>query len=376
MRIILPWNYWVAAGLVLVFGFYPDRVLSKPPTPYSRSPIAEVESREMSASERKSLAYPNAEYSLLDPRQEIEGIRNYIASLLALYPNHKLVFLARDSELVYDIAQTFFTEHSNLFELVNLSRNHLYQFENHGFLPLASLPEIARDYLRELNMLEGKSARIVMADVGLFGSLQNAIEKFSEGSGFPKSHFICSQHPLIPSSISFFETRFPGQTRSSGSLSLLEFLPHTTQVSQVLVKEGNRVVALAEATSPEEVAKAEAVRRHFKYYMEKILKSHPTDAANILAAMEVVRKGMVRASPGKKVSKQAVAEALELLRQKNIRSFPEEVEKAYVLNFGVAPQVMEDAKLEVETPIQPNRLVSVVKNICGFLFRKMGAKKK
>lgn len=140
------------------------------------------------------------------------GMLNYVAELLALYPNDKIYFLARDGEFLYDIARLLYADDPGKlgqFQLLNVSRKNMND------------PHLS-DYLRQEGLtkeaLAGKKA--VFVDTGFSGTIPDAIKKTigPELARQTSSHMVVSVNPQIPSARVFLQTIDDMQARLDPSL--------------------------------------------------------------------------------------------------------------------------------------------------------------
>lgn len=132
-------------------------------------------------------------------RVTMRGQADALAMMLENYPNQELYFLARDGELMYDMARILAQEDPALasrIHLLNVSRTNAYK--------TADLTRyLAGNGISESTLQAGK--QIVFFDTGFAGSMPEAIKDVLPSQYHPQmqSHFLASVHPEIPSSRSF-----------------------------------------------------------------------------------------------------------------------------------------------------------------------------
>jgi hypothetical protein len=121
----------------------------------------------------------------------------YVAQLLETYPDHQLIFLARDTEYIYDLARlaTQGTPDADRIHLANVSRRNVEDYRLKSYLAQFGLTDKA--------LSEGKS--FVFIDTGFRGSIPNKIQKSFGRKNAPliQTHMILSENHIHPSSRSF-----------------------------------------------------------------------------------------------------------------------------------------------------------------------------
>jgi hypothetical protein len=165
-----------------------------------------------------------------------EGLRNYVAQLLAFYPNEHIYFLARDAEYLYDTARVFLQDDkqaSKRLHLINLSSN-----------------TVEGDFVKHYSEQNGLTsealgkARAIMVDTGFSGSIPDAI-RFSLPEAVQRKiqgHLIQSQSNDYPSSrvyLSLFNKNAKSSTKTdqfSDVVESLEGFPHYTESADEVKK--------------------------------------------------------------------------------------------------------------------------------------------
>lgn len=121
----------------------------------------------------------------------------FVAQLLELYPESRLVFLARDAEYLFDVAQlaTFGTSDFDRILLVNVSRQNM---RDTNMIPYLRQNGITEESLREGN-------QVVLIDTGYNGTIPDYIQfqMPSELGAAIKKQMVLSKDPKIPFSRSF-----------------------------------------------------------------------------------------------------------------------------------------------------------------------------
>lgn len=121
----------------------------------------------------------------------------FVAQMLELYPTQELLFLARDSEYLYDVARlvTSGTPDANRIHLVNVSRSNMQSALLGPYLEQFGLHQEA--------LKNGK--HFVFIDTGFLGTIPNYISTLV-GKKYAKqmrTHLVTSENHSIPSSRSF-----------------------------------------------------------------------------------------------------------------------------------------------------------------------------
>ncbi len=150
-----------------------------------------------------------------------------VAQLLEFYPDREIYFLARDSELLYDLAKVMTqgdASTSRRLHLLNVSRLNM----NSEYLP----NYLAQEGISKKTLENGK--KFLFVDTGFGGTIPNTIQRtflFSKPDAF-QTHLMASSNAEHPSTRAFLSglnplaaTLPPGTLR--GSVGTYEWLPHT-----------------------------------------------------------------------------------------------------------------------------------------------------
>ena len=132
-----------------------------------------------------------------------------IAEILAMYPDRQIFFLARDGELLYDLARVMThdleqKEDSNRIHLINVSRLNMND------------PHL-KDYLEQEGIHEGdlkKGKKVLLVDTGFAGSIPATISNLypEEVRGNLQTQLLCSSNSAHPSSRAFLYNLNPAVT--------------------------------------------------------------------------------------------------------------------------------------------------------------------
>jgi len=154
-----------------------------------------------------------------------------VAQMVGLYPDRELYFLARDSELLYDLARFYFKDDSGA-----LSRIHLLN---------ASRLNMRADHVREYLKQEGISEaglrgglQVVFIDTGFSGTIPRVLSEYfpAELGSKLQTHLLSSSNPRHPSSRVFLTSINPAAPAMNpgtlhGSVVSYEHLPRFTDRS-------------------------------------------------------------------------------------------------------------------------------------------------
>jgi hypothetical protein len=190
------------------------------------------------------------------------------AQILELYSDHEIYFLARDSENLYDLARWFSKNDPKTLKkihLLNISRLNVRASGVESYL--------AQEGISTQTLKAGK--KVVLVDTGFMGSISEAL-----AAKFPpavrdqiKTHLMCSNNPLHPSTRAFLTRLNPAAiqlepTLLHGLVKQLEHLPHHTDRSNRFIQVKGQWQPLSPTVGQEDgqVSKVKA-----RQYMEDLL---------------------------------------------------------------------------------------------------------
>lgn len=150
-----------------------------------------------------------------------------VAQLLELYPDREIYFLARDSELLYDLAKVMTrgnSKASKRLHLLNVSRLNMHSEHLPNYLFQEGISKTA--------LKKGK--KFLFVDTGFGGTIPNAIQRtlpWSDTSAF-QTHLMASSNAEHPSTRVFLSALNPmagslPPGHLKGSVGAYEWLPHT-----------------------------------------------------------------------------------------------------------------------------------------------------
>lgn len=120
-----------------------------------------------------------------------------VAELLEMYPEHELYFLARDAELLYDLAKLAMTQkgdNPNRLHLINVSRANADDVHIREYL--------AQHAISLESLAQGK--KVLFVDTGFAGSIPAKILQWFKGyEDQLQTHLICSSNDQHPSTRTF-----------------------------------------------------------------------------------------------------------------------------------------------------------------------------
>lgn len=235
----------IGAVLLLVAGLgSPDAQAQ--PRPYSDRPsILSVPNRPLNEMERARLPPKWAELK--------RGFVRSLASMIELYPDREIYFLARDGEYLYDLAVMAAESDPSLKErikLLNVSRGNKSSAELKAYLDQSGLSN------REFE----KGKKVLFVDTGFGGTMPQEIRshiapQFRHQTG---SHFVLSTNESIPSSRIFGTEVWPERNLNSWRTSLREALeniveeiPHYTSTSTEIRNIAGRRIPFAGPGNPD-----------------------------------------------------------------------------------------------------------------------------
>jgi len=191
-----------------------------------------------------------------------------IAMLLEMYPDRELYFLARDSELLHDLARWITRDDpraSKRIHLLNISRANMRNLHTKEYL--------AQEGISEASLKAGK--KVLFVDTGFSGTIPRVISEY-----FPtelwknlQTHLMSSSNPEHPSTRVFLTAINPAAPGISpgklhGSIISYEHMPRYTDRSTVFVKHEGVMQPLSQKNSSSDgtVSKDKALA-----YMEDLL---------------------------------------------------------------------------------------------------------
>jgi len=136
-----------------------------------------------------------------------------LAEAVAVYPNNRLIFLARDAEYLYDLAKVL--EIPNI-GLLNVSRDSRHSSNLAAYLKQEGIDNSAL-----------ANQEVVAVDSAFLGSIVDEIRKFvsPETKSRIRAHLLCSRSPEIPMSLAFWEN-FPAGVNREDIILAFQELPH------------------------------------------------------------------------------------------------------------------------------------------------------
>ena len=159
-----------------------------------------------------------------------EGHLEAVAQILGMYPDHKIYFLARDGELLYDLAKLFVTTtqseaDAGRIHLINVSRANMKD-------------EHLKDYLEQEGIKEEelkKGQKVLFVDTGFAGTIpRNIQELYPENLRAQlQTQLMASANPAHPSSRAFLKglndaADSMDPSRAQGSILSYEYMPRYT----------------------------------------------------------------------------------------------------------------------------------------------------
>lgn len=154
-----------------------------------------------------------------------------VAEILEMYPTHEIYFLARDAELLYDLAILAThdePEKAKRIHLLNISRANMRATQVKDYLE--------QEGISESELKSGK--QVLFVDTGFSGTIPSVIsEHFPEDlENHLKTHLICSSDPKHPSTRTFLQHLNPAAVDSDpagfhGTIVSYEYLPRYTDRS-------------------------------------------------------------------------------------------------------------------------------------------------
>ncbi|MEO7161498.1 MAG: hypothetical protein ABI041_01135, partial [Bdellovibrionia bacterium] len=194
-----------------------------------------------------------------------------VAEILEMYPTHEIYFLARDAELLYDLAKLATQsepEQSKRIHLLNISRANMRADHVKDYLE--------QEGISEKDLRAGK--QILFVDTGFSGTIPEVIaEKYPEDlRKHLKTHLICSGNPKHPSTRTFLQHLNPAAVDSnpsgfSGTIISYEYLPRYTDRSDRFEKRKQwEPMSCVDKQSDGSVSKsqAQAYMEDLRYYAE------------------------------------------------------------------------------------------------------------
>lgn len=187
------------------------------------------------------------------------------AQISGLYPEHEKYFLARDMELLYDLARLLSHE---LGESLELKKIHLLNVSRLSKTSPHLKAYLEQEGLKEHDLAQGK--KILLIDTGFMGSIPQAIkEQYPEH--LRKSidtHLMCSANDEHPSSRMFLKSLNPladtvCPSTLHGSIIAYEHRPRYSQRADRYVEVGGTWIPAAPidgSTSDGQVSKDEALK--------------------------------------------------------------------------------------------------------------------
>ena len=210
----------------------------------------------------------------------------FVAEILGLYPDQEIYFLARDSELIYDLSVLLM----EVEDRAQLGRLHLINVSRANLVADHLLDYLAQEGISAQELQAGK--RFLFVDTGFFGTIPKTItQQFVRdlGSGVNsqfQSHFLSSVNRRIPSSRVFLATLNPASLGYDpglmrGTVLNYEFLHRFSFRSDHFEQIGGRWEPGARRGSPVDadgsVSRSEAVR-----YMEDLKQFSTLDSTRSL----------------------------------------------------------------------------------------------
>ena len=159
-----------------------------------------------------------------------EGHLEAVAQILGMYPDHKIYFLARDGELLYDLAKLFVTTtrseaDASRIHLINVSRANMKDAH-------------LKDYLEQEGIKEAelkKGQKVLFVDTGFAGTIpRNIQELYPENlRAQMQTQLMASANPEHPSSRAFLKglndaADSMDPSRVHGSIISYEHMPRYT----------------------------------------------------------------------------------------------------------------------------------------------------
>jgi hypothetical protein len=202
-----------------------------------------------------------------------------IAQMIELYPEHEIYFLARDSELLYDLAKVKLKDDaqaSKRIHLLNISRSNMSAKNVKNYL--------AQEGISEAVLASGK--KILLVDTGFSGTISGVLKTYfpEELRKNMQTHLMSSSNPAHPSSrvfLSGLDPNAPKRVPSSMHSSILsyEYMPRYTDRSDRFVEVDGKWHPLSSkyTASDGHVSKTGA-----KAHLEDILFEAETPAMKIL----------------------------------------------------------------------------------------------
>jgi len=184
---------------------------------------------------------PQAHTSLGSDWQKLKrGHIEAVAMLLEMYPDREIYFLARDSELLYDLAKFVTRDESALqarVHLLNISRANMRAEHVREYL--------AQEGISVATLKAGK--KILFVDTGFSGTIPHVVSEYFSPELRPqlKTHLMSSANPAHPSTRVFLTSinpAAPGLNPGSmqGSVLSYEHMPRYTDRSDGFSKVKGR----------------------------------------------------------------------------------------------------------------------------------------
>jgi len=159
-----------------------------------------------------------------------------VALLLEMYPDRELYFLARDSELLYDLARWAARD-----QPATLKRLHLLNISRANMLAEHAKDYLAQEGISEATLKAGK--KVLFVDTGFSGTIPRVLSEYFplELRGNLKTHLMSSSNPDHPSTRVFLTAinpAAPGLPASTlhGTVISYEHMPRYTDRSIGFVK--------------------------------------------------------------------------------------------------------------------------------------------
>lgn len=189
-----------------------------------------------------------------------------IAQLLELYPDQDLYFLARDSELLFDLATVLTKgEGTRSIHLLNISRVNMRASDVLSYL--------AQEGLSEDKLKNGK--KIVLIDTGFEGTIPKVLQSYfsPQAQKNIQSHFIISENAKIPSSRTFLTAINPAGAylppeKMHGTIANYEYIPRYTDRSDSFVLHNGTYHPISSFQTPKD---GEISKKISRMYMEDLL---------------------------------------------------------------------------------------------------------
>lgn len=247
----------------------------------------------------------------------------FVAELFELYPaDTHFYFLARDSELLFDVARlaTHGTDAAKRIHLLNVSRANMRDPQLRNYL--------SQNDLSTSSLQEGQ--RVVLVDTGFAGTISRVIcELFPENLRRQiLTHLIVSQHPRHPSSRAFLSVIDKNANRIDASdlhHSIVEYehLPRFTHRSTAFMPAEDAIHPLSPELSAEDDGKISKLAS--LQYMEDLRASWELPATkSFFARTRVLFRGVLQRLEGGTIAdRDSIRRALRASTQTSRRDFTE-----------------------------------------------------